>query len=161
MLNAWNEVLTAPINNRLAKPRDKGLTMILDKGLSPRETEAWLKLTQDYVDLIKLTFGTSALYPEEALVKKIRLIRKVGIKVFPGGTLLEIAIYQGKAKDFLDRALDLGFNALEISDGTIPFDLRARARIIELAQEKGFYVLTEIGKKLPQENINTSLLLQL
>lgn len=161
MLNLWSPLLEPPINDRRKKPRNYGLTMILDKGLTPLETKEWLDLTKEYIDLIKLTFGTSALYPEAKLREKIEIIRDQGIGVFPGGTLLEIAIFQGKARDFLGRALDLGFNCLELSDGTIPLDLRTRGRIIELAAEKNFTIITEVGKKSPQDNLNTALLLQI
>lgn len=161
MLNSWSPILDPPISDRRRKPRNYGLTMILDKGLTLLETKEWLELTEDYIDLIKLTFGTSALYPEANLREKIRMIREKDIGVFPGGTLLEIAIYQGKARNFLSKAFDLGFNYLEISDGTIPLDLRTRGRIIELAKEKEFTVITEVGKKSPQENLNTGLMLQI
>lgn len=160
-LHIWNDILKPPLPERTPKPRSTGVTMVLDKGLGLAEAKDWLAVTLDYVDLIKLTFGTSALYPEELLLSKISLLRSLGIGVFPGGTLLEIAIFQGKIKPFIERAFQLGFNYLEISDGAIPMDLRTRGRVIELAVQHQFKVITEIGKKNPQENLNTQVMLQI
>jgi len=44
---------------RTVKPRDMGMTMVMDKGLSLREAEDFLSMTGEYVDIIKLGFGTS------------------------------------------------------------------------------------------------------
>ena len=45
--------------NRSKKPRNNGLTMVMDKGLSLREVEHFLENGETYTDLIKLGFGTS------------------------------------------------------------------------------------------------------
>jgi phosphosulfolactate synthase len=48
------------IPDRPNKPRQSGLTMVMDKGLSIRQAEDLIESSCDYVDLIKLGFGTSA-----------------------------------------------------------------------------------------------------
>ncbi len=94
-MKAWDGVLPDLIQDRAKKPRRVGVTMVLDrcKGLS--ETEDLLELTGDYVDHIKLSFGTSVLLDDGLLRRKIEIIRDRGIDVYPGGTLFEIALFQG------------------------------------------------------------------
>ena len=70
------------------KPREKGLTMIMDKGLSIRQAEDLLSLNHEFIDIIKLGFGTSILTPN--ISQKIKLYQKNGIIVYPGGTLFEV-----------------------------------------------------------------------
>lgn len=148
-MNVWEGILSPPAGGRSAKPRSQGWTMVMDKGLSPAETVVWLEMVASYVDLVKITFGTSALYPEKLLYQKIKAIREHGVSVCPGGTLLEIAVYQGKIRPFLTRAAEIGFDFIEISDGTIPISTSTRLRVIDLCREKGFRVITEVGKKDP------------
>lgn len=148
-LNAWNGVLTPPLTSRLAKPRHTGWTMVIDKGLPISDTLSLLETADDYIDLIKLTFGTSALYPEEILRQKVQIIRDHGISVFPGGTLLEIAVYQGKTREFLSRAKDIGFDLIEVSDGTITMNALTRYRLFNLCRKHGFRLISEVGKKDP------------
>jgi phosphosulfolactate synthase len=123
--------------------------MVMDKGMPLSETMAWLALTAPYIDLVKLTFGTSALYPSDQLIQKVQSIRQSGVSVCPGGTLLEIAIYQGKIRQFLARAAEVGFDFIEVSDGTLPMNASTRHRVLDLCKEKAFRVITEVGKKDP------------
>ncbi|MBI2874309.1 MAG: phosphosulfolactate synthase, partial [Firmicutes bacterium] len=150
---AWREVLEDPIRGRDGKPRTSGLTMVIDKGLGLAQTRDLLELASDYIDLLKISFGTSALYPETLLREKISLIKAFNVDVCPGGTLLEIALWQRRLEPFLDRAADLGFNYIEVSDGTVPLtrDLRRKAILQSLAA--GFTVVTEVGKKDPSDSM--------
>lgn len=148
-LSSWEKIIDPPQKGRAEKPRLTGLTMVIDKGLPIDQTRDWLALAAPYVDLVKLTFGTSALYPKTVLAAKIQLLREKGIGLFPGGTLLEIAVLQGKAIPFLDHACELGFDFLEISDGTIVMSPAVRRGLLREAKKRGFRVLTEVGKKKP------------
>lgn len=145
---AWQDALPGfPLPGHSGKPRQNGCTMLLDKRLGLSETRDLLELACDYIDVIKLTFGTSALYPESVLREKIKLIRFYGVDVFPGGTLFEIAIWQNKLEPYLQRAAELGFTGIEISDGTITLSTQERRRAIQSAKAQGFKVVTEVGKK--------------
>lgn len=77
-------------------------------------------MATDYVDRVKLAFGTTLLYDEDFLGEQIRLLRAAEIEVSPGGTCGEIALHPGRFPQFLARAHDLGFTTIEVSDGTIP-----------------------------------------
>ena len=47
------------IPERSAKPRENGLTMMMDKGLSIREAEDFISSSGQITDIVKLGFGTS------------------------------------------------------------------------------------------------------
>ena len=145
--NGWGLDLQFPLPQRTQKPRRKGVTMIFDKGLGPQETRDLLGLCAPYIDYWKLGFASSALYPPDLLQQKISLVKSYQISIYPGGTFSEIATVQGKLRAYLQRARELGFSAVEISDGTIQLNPRERSAAIKAAREAGLPVLTEIGKK--------------
>jgi len=87
----WKEILHFPLGDRQGKPRDQGLTMIIDKGLGLGETRDLLHLCGQYIDFLKLGFGTPALYTPEVLEEKIQLVKSFGVEIYPGGTFLDDA----------------------------------------------------------------------
>ncbi len=149
---AWFDILDFPNPDRVPKPRQIGVTMVIDKGLGLTETHDLLELASDYIDQIKLTFGTSAFYDRRLLKQKIELVKSYGVHIFPGGTFLELALLQGRLIEFLDRARSLGFTGVEISDGTINIDGETRSNTIKLTRAYGFdLVVSEVGKKDPRD----------
>ena len=72
---------------RTSKPRQTGIAMVMDKSLSVREAEYLVSVSSDYIDYIKLGFGTSLVTRE--VQKKINVYKQAGIKVYLGGTLFE------------------------------------------------------------------------
>jgi len=143
----WETEIVDPVKGRKDKPRKTGLTMVLDKGLGLNELDDILLMGGEYIDFIKFSFGTSFVCPLEVVKKKIEKIKKWSIKVFPGGTLFEIAVTQNKINEYLFKAKQLGFNAVEISNGSITYDGNLRKEVIGKARDLGFMVLTEVGKK--------------
>lgn len=152
---AWSDIIRMPLSSRLKKPRLNGLTMVMDKGLGLQETVDMLSVTAEFIDYLKLAFGTPALYKTELLQRKIAIVRNHDIHIYPGGTFLEIAVVQNKVDEFLHRAKELGFSAIEVSDGTISMSPEMRRNIIRKACSLGFHVLTEVGKKDPEQNVGT------
>jgi phosphosulfolactate synthase len=148
---AWEGVIEPPVRERLPKPRERGWTMVIDKGLGLNAVDDLMQVAAPAIDLVKLTFGTSALLRRDLLREKVRTITAHGVFCMPGGTLQEVAVWQGALDRYLDRARELGFNALEVSDGTIELDRRTRAEAVEKAVKAGFRVLTEVGKKDPAD----------
>ncbi len=148
---AWEGAFRIPYPGRSRKPRRTGLTMVIDKGLGQHLLKDLIQCAGDYIDIIKLTFGTSAFYDKEILKKKNDLITSSGIEVMPGGTFLEVAVWQNSLGAYLKRARVLGFTAIEISDGTIEMDQSLRKETIKQALGQGFKVITEVGKKDPGE----------
>lgn len=152
-MKAWENVIEIPIKDRTKKPRKTGFTMVIDKGLGIRQTQDLMEIAKDYIDDIKLTFGTSAFYDEEVLKEKNKIITKAGVDVMPGGTFLEVAIWKGTVDKYLKRAKELGFTMIEVSDGTIEVDEKTRENVIKKSADLGFKVISEIGKKDANEKV--------
>lgn len=117
---AFDSVITSPMAGRAAKPRHQGQTMLIDKGLGLSQTGDLLEMAGGYIDYVKFTFGTPALYPPALLRAKIALICSHGIHVYPGGTFFEIALKQDKVEPYFQRCKDLGFTYIEMSVGRRP-----------------------------------------
>ncbi|WP_181444538.1 phosphosulfolactate synthase [Bacillus sp. 03113] len=145
--NICQPQLLDPSGERISKSEKLGLTMLIDKGISITLFEEFLQLVGPYVDYIKLGFGTTMLYPFELLKKKLLLAKKANVILYPGGTLFEIAYHQGVIQEYFDYMQKIGFDHLEISDGTIDLPMRSRREMILEAITNGFSVLTECGKK--------------
>jgi phosphosulfolactate synthase len=135
---------------REGKPRTRGLTHVIDKGLNLREIEGLFDTAGEYVDIVKLGWGTS--YVTNNLEKKIALYRSFQTPVVCGGTLFEAVYGQGKLDDFKRWLAHYRFSHVEISDGTIEIP---RERKLELIAEfvDDFVVLSEVGSKDSEVNI--------
>lgn len=132
------------IPDRNLKPRESGLTMMMDKGMSIRQVEDCLSVAENYIDIVKLGWGTSYVTPN--LAEKIEVYQKAGIPVYFGGTLFEAFLVRGQFDDYR-RILDKYkiFHA-EVSDGTIELEHELKCHFIyELS--KDFVVLSEVGSK--------------
>jgi phosphosulfolactate synthase len=150
---AWEGIFDAPNPGRSMKPRTNGFTMVLDKGLGRRTTTDLMAVAADYIDSLKLTFGTSAFYDEDVLREKVEIVTGAGVDIYPGGTFLEVAVWQGRYSEYLKRAKELGFTAIEVSDGTLEMTDVQRADCIKRALDAGFKVISEVGKKSPDDKI--------
>ena len=129
---------------RSIKPRQRGITHVLDRGLSVAQVDALVEVAGDAIDIVKLGWGTSVVTGN--LEPKLARYRDYGIPVVFGGTLTEIAIAQDRLEPLLDTIRRLGLRHVEISDGTITLAHEAKLELIErLAQE--FTVLSEVGSK--------------
>lgn len=132
------------IPERSEKPRNKGVTMMMDKGLSLIETEAFIQANAHLTDLVKFGFGTA--YVTKDLEKKLALYREANIRPYFGGTLFEVFYARGKFDDFV-RVLDkYKLDLLEISDGSIIINHDEKCELIHrLSKERT--VLSEVGSK--------------
>ena len=137
--------------DRIRAP-EEGITMMLDKGMGPNMVEDFLEISGPYVDLAKLGWGTSAIHERELIKYKIDTYLSNDIIPYPGGTLFELAYIRDKFDEFLTEADELGFKAIEISDGTVDITPEERNRIIGEVKDVGFMALTEVGKKDPKQD---------
>jgi phosphosulfolactate synthase len=129
---------------RSSKPRDRGLTMVMDKGLSLREAEDFLSTGKQYTDIIKLGFGTGFVTP--GLQDKINLYKSAGIPVYFGGTLFEAYVVRNQFEDYL-RLLDkTGVDFAEVSDGSIEMHHDTKCEYIRKLSQQAT-VLSEVGSK--------------
>ena len=132
--------------SRSPKPRERGLTHVIDKGLNLREIEGLFDTAGDYVDVVKLGWGTS--YVTRNLEKKIALYRSFETPVVCGGTLFEAVVARGKLDQYKRWLAEHRFSHVEISDGAVEIP---RERKLELITDlsRDFTVLSEVGSKDP------------
>ena len=129
---------------RSAKPRDQGITHVLDRGLSLAEVDGLVEVAGDFVDLIKLGWGTAVV--TENLEPKLERYRRHGIPVVLGGSLTELAIAQDRLDELVAWVKRLGLAYFEISDGTIALEHKRKVELIGRLAEQ-FTVLSEVGSK--------------
>lgn len=132
------------IPHRPGKPREKGVTMVMDKGLSLRQTEDFIESSGELTDLVKLGFGTSIV--TNNLNEKIKLYQSAGIEVYFGGTLFEAFIARDMFEDYrkLIDQFDLGM--VEVSDGSIEIEHEKKCNYIKSLTPQ-VTVLSEVGYK--------------
>ena len=135
---------------RAPKPRSVGLTHVMDKGLNLRDIEGMFDTAGDYVDIVKLGWGTS--YVTRNLEKKIALYRSFETPVVCGGTLFEVVYARGRIDEYKRWLTDQRFSCVEISDGAIEIP---RERKLELIEDfaRDFTVFSEVGSKDSEVNI--------
>lgn len=136
------QFLTLP--ERSTKPRESGLTHVLDKGLSLEQARQFLEVSSQYVDIVKLGWGTAVVTPN--VKEKIALYQSYDIPVSFGGTFFEVCLRQGKYDEFLALVDECGMTCVEISDGTIDMDEEDKLAIVR-DLSKRYKVLSEVGSK--------------
>lgn len=137
--------------DRQPKPRQTGLTHVLDKGLGMRQMQDLLETAGEFIDIVKLGWGTG--YITCNLPDKVSAYRQAGIPVCLGGTLLEVAIQQGKFEEYCRTAQRLGLTHVEFSTGVLELSLEQKADYVsKLARD--FVVLAEVGSKDAQAEVS-------
>ncbi len=143
----WPNDWLDPSKQRNEKPRTKGLTMVIDKGLGPKSFCDLVDTAAPYIDICKLGFGTSALYPASLLQEKIKKALEQQILIMPGGTFFEVVCQHQTIDEYLAFVKKIGFTAVELSDGTFDLSKTQRELAIHKASKSGLVVCTEYGKK--------------
>jgi len=137
-----------PIDKRGEKPRESGVTVILDRGLGLQAEKDFLDLAADYVDLAKNVLGTAALIDSQTMRAKIDLYQQHNIQAFPGGQFLEYVIAKDKVREYFSDVIKAGFAWVEVSDNRIDISSDKKCSLIKMAsQEYGLKVLGETGSK--------------
>lgn len=138
---------------RQSKPRHSGLTMVLDKHLGLNAAQDLVDTAGPYIDIVKLGWGSALLYDESLLIQKIALYKSYGIRVCTGGTFMELAFEKNQVDQMLQKAKVLGFDAVEVSNGIHPrLDINHKRALIKKVVSYGFYALSEVGRKLAEED---------
>ena len=132
------------IPDRTKKPRENGLTMVMDRGLSINDTKNFIDMCAPHTDIVKLGFGTSAVSPH--VRAKIDLYKEAGLMVYIGGTLFEAFIVRNMFEEYKDLLRKWDLDMCEVSDGSINIPHEKKCNYIkELATE--FKVVSEVGSK--------------
>lgn len=133
------------VPKRDSKPRSKGLTMVMDKGLSIRETEDMVSVAGEYIDYVKFGFGTALVSPN--IKEKIKALKSAGIRPYLGGTLFEAFVARNMFFEY-QKLLDFyGFDLAEISDGTLEMSQDDKCNYIAKLS-KQVTVISEVGSKM-------------
>ena len=132
------------VPQREAKPRKAGLTMVMDKGLSIRECENLVDSSSDFIDIIKLGFGSSMITPN--LERKLAFFKECKIPVYFGGTLFEAFIVRGQFEDYLRMLDKYKMEYCEVSDGSITMPHPEKCHYIHRLCKR-LTVISEVGSK--------------
>lgn len=132
------------IPKRSLKPRNHGLTMVMDKGLSIQEVNNMLNIASPHIDIVKLGFGTAFVTPN--LREKIEVYHQHNIPIYFGGTLFEAFLIRNQFEDYIAMCKDYGIQYMEVSDGSITIPHAEKCGYIEKLTQHGT-VLSEVGSK--------------
>ncbi|HLV42612.1 MAG TPA: phosphosulfolactate synthase [Brumimicrobium sp.] len=132
------------IPERGEKPRQKGLTMMMDKGLSLSEAASFIEANEGLTDIVKFGFGTA--FVTRQLKEKIKLYKENNIRPYFGGTLFEAFYARGMFEDYLRLIDEFNLDLAEISDGSIIIPHDEKCELIR-TMAKNTTVLSEVGSK--------------
>src|SRR3954466_8213755 len=131
---------------RPPKPREEGVTHVIDTGLTTFEAEGLMSMAAEYVDLVRLGWGSA--YVTRDVRRKIDCYRAAGVPAALGGTLTEAAGLRGRV-DGLGAWLDeLEIEHVEVSSGTLDIPGEEKLEMIRSLAER-FTVFAEVGEKDP------------
>jgi phosphosulfolactate synthase len=132
------------IPERSAKPRQSGLTMVMDKGLSLRQVEDFIEVAGVHTDIVKLGWATSFVTPN--LKEKLALYRSAGIPTYFGGTLFEAFTIRNQFDDYRRVLEEFGMEYAEVSDGSMDIEHDQKCEYIRTLSEQ-VTVISEVGSK--------------
>ncbi|MBN1951979.1 MAG: phosphosulfolactate synthase [Bacteroidales bacterium] len=135
---------------RSEKPRNEGLTMMMDKGLSLSQTEGFIEMAGEYTDYVKFGFGTSAV--TKNLEDKLKLYREANIRPYFGGTLFEAYIIRGMFGEYQKLVEKYKLDLVEVSDGSMHMEHEEKLGYIRTLSKQAT-VLSEVGSKVKGVNI--------
>lgn len=130
--------------DRPEKPRNTGVAMVMDKGLSVREAEDFVETAGHLADFVKLGFGTSIVSSKGK--EKVKVYHDANIKVYAGGTLFEAFVVRNLFDDYLRYIDGLGLDTVEVSDGSMVMDHDVKCEYIRKLS-RNYTVLSEVGSK--------------
>jgi phosphosulfolactate synthase len=130
---------------RTTRPRDTGITMVSDTGLSLAETARLLSVASPYIDIVKLAFGSAVVTP--LIEEKIKLYKTFQIPVYFGGLLFEAFIIRNQFNDYVQLLEDYGISMVEVSDGNIDILHQTKCDFIRQLSAQKRIVLSEIGSR--------------
>jgi phosphosulfolactate synthase len=131
---------------RPAKPREGGITHVIDTGLSTEAARGLMESAGEYADIVRLGWGSA--YVTRDLDAKLAVYREAGVPVMLGGTLTELAWQTGRVDGLRAWLTELGIEHVEVSSGTVPIPSEEKLALIRALAED-FVVFAEVGEKDP------------
>jgi phosphosulfolactate synthase len=129
---------------RSLKPRNEGLTMMMDKGLSVQETSNFIESSGEFTDFVKFGFGTAII--TNKLTDKLLLYKQAKIRPYFGGTLFEAFIIRNMFDDYRKLIDKYQLDLLEVSDGSMSLPHDKKLEFIRKLSSQAT-VLSEVGSK--------------
>lgn len=140
----WDRPDFLELPERDRKPRSRGLSHVLDKGVTTATLEALLDQAGDFVDVLKIGWGIA--YVDPTVKQRVALCAAAGVTVSLGGTLLEVCEAQGRVDELRRWAAGIGIQAIEVSDGLQAITPARKAELIR-SLSADFVVFAETGAK--------------
>lgn len=139
------------IPHRPEKPRDTGITMMIDWGMGVAQQRDILDIAGAYIDIAKIAVGLSGIISERVLTEKITAYADHQVSAFIGGQFLEYGVYhQGMeiAKRYYEEARRVGFEYVEVSDNNLDISPEDKYELVRMGVEDfGLKILGEVGSK--------------
>lgn len=135
--------LTLP--ERTAKPRQTGISNLVDDGHGLAQLEDILAMCHPFLDIVKL--GWASAYITPLLRDKVDLLRRHNIRTCFGGMMFEISFWQNRIEQYADFLEELDIPLVEVSNGSLPIPETEKRKMIEYFAKRGFTVLAEVGSK--------------
>ena len=135
-----------PLPDRPAKPRETGLTHVIDTGLTTGEVGGLLRQAADHIDTVRLGWGSA--YVTADLAAKLEAYHAHDIPVLLGGTLTELAWRHTRVDELCDWLDELQITSIEVSSGVVPIPDADKLALIERLASR-FTVYAEVGEKDP------------
>ena len=151
------DFLTPPY--RSEKPRERGITVISDPGLSIADMRSLVEVAGPFIDHVKFTDHVGNLWRNrEAWMKeKTAYYKNAGIDTLLGGIPFEVAAVQGRVGAYMARVAELGFTGVEVSEDMMePLGADERVAAIKAGLDRGLHVFTELGRKLPEAPLDAA-----
>ena len=140
---------TLGLPERTVKPRERGLTMVIDNGLPAGQLEDIVDSTGHLIDLVKFGWGTAVVTRD--LSRKIAALRDAQVGYFFGGTLFELFAQDDRVDEYARLCREHGCRLMEISNGTIHMSNAEKAEHVRRLSRE-FTVVSEVGFKDPKRS---------
>ena len=139
------------------KPRNTGITMMMDRGLPVGLTKDIVVSQGHLFDIAKLGFASSRVMNSREIRQKANIYKEGEVAIYCGGTTLESFLLEFGAEkgleEFICFAKKLQLKWVEVSDGTLDIAHLEKMKMIRRLKEEGFYVISEVGKKSREEDL--------
>jgi phosphosulfolactate synthase len=144
-MTEMQRALGLSVPDRSAKPRERGISNLVDDGHGIAQLEDILAMCHPYLDIVKLGWASAYLTP--LLREKVELLRRHNIRTCLGGMMFEISFWQNKIEEYAAFLEELDIDVVEISNGSLPIPESDKRLMIEYFAKRGFTVLAEVGSK--------------
>lgn len=150
-MSSTSQSLPIDLPTRTARPRETGLTSLIDPGLPTRYFQDVVESHGPLIDCVKFGWGTALVTKD--LREKIAVLKAHGVAFYFGGSLFEKALQKGQVEAYRSWCSAMGCEVVEISNGTLDISQADKARhIAEFARD--FIVYSEVGYKDSERSIN-------